>query len=99
MCIRYGHKEASDRLEAREANKSKPSKRRYDQRRPAYCEVGILGPMQKLPTSSVAIWSVLKISRSSFLRQLAEDLRDVLFPIRGRLSQEPTKIAISCTTG
>ena len=99
MCIRYGHKEAGDRLEAREANKSKPSKGRVRPAKTSILRGWYTRTYAEIATPSVAIWSVLKISRSSFLRQLAEDLRDVLFPIRGKLSQEPTKIVISCTTG
>jgi len=41
MCIRYGHEDLINQEESR----SQPNNRRV---RLAYCEVGILGPMQKL---------------------------------------------------
>jgi hypothetical protein len=51
--------------------------------------------MQKLPKSSAATWSALKMplrsSKFTYLKDLAEDLGDVLLPIRDSCS--PMKIA------
>jgi hypothetical protein len=91
LCIRYGHEEAGDRLEAAGANESKPNKRRV---RPAktsilrgwytgtYAEIANIKRGHMVGFEDVTAQFAPEFTN---LKDLAEDLRDVLFPIRGKL--------------
>jgi regulator of extracellular matrix RemA (YlzA/DUF370 family) len=91
MCIRYGHEEAGDRLGAAGANESKPNKRRV---RPAKTSIlrrwytGTYAEIANIKRGHVVGFEDVTAEFTpefTNLKDLAENLRDVLFPIRGKL--------------
>ncbi|KAF8846692.1 hypothetical protein BDZ45DRAFT_719281 [Acephala macrosclerotiorum] len=79
MCIRYSHEEAGDRLEAARANELKLNKKRV---RPAKTKISNIKRGHMVGFEDV---TAKFASEFTNLKDLAEDLRDVLFPIRGKL--------------
>jgi len=91
MCIRYSHEQAGDRLEAARANGSEPNKRRV---RPAKTSIlrgwytGTYAEIANIKRSHMVGFEDVTAEFSpkfTNLKDLAEDLGDVLFPIRGKL--------------
>lgn len=91
ICIRYSYEEAGDRLEVAGANKSKSNKRRVRLAKTSilrgwyigiYIEIANIKCGYMVGFEDIIVEFALEFTN---LKDLAEDLRDVLFPIRGKL--------------
>jgi len=95
MCIRYGHEDMGDERETAE-NAVRPSESKANKRRVRPTKTSILrdwytGNYKQIANTKrgrmVGFEDVVAEFAPEFigLRDMAEDLRDVLFPIRGKL--------------